>query len=116
MMKLTVQGALDKLSKHTSTFIQLFTHGTLEMEIFKPKEVDVQRPHAKDEVYVITTGSGHFLLENERTPVQAGDVLFVPAGARHRFVDFTDDFSTWVFFYGPEGGEKATSVHQPGSA
>ena len=23
------------------------------------------------------------------------------------FEDFTDDFSTWVFFYGPEGGEAA---------
>ena len=23
----------------------------------------------------------------------------------YRFVNFTDDFSTWVFFYGPDGGE-----------
>jgi hypothetical protein len=25
----------------------------------------------------------------------------------HRFLEFTDDFATWVFFYGPEGGEAA---------
>jgi hypothetical protein len=24
----------------------------------------------------------------------------------HRFEDFTEDFSTWVFFYGPVGGEE----------
>jgi hypothetical protein len=24
----------------------------------------------------------------------------------HRFEDFTDDFATWVIFYGPEGGER----------
>jgi len=23
----------------------------------------------------------------------------------HRFVDFTDDFTAWVVFYGPSGGE-----------
>ncbi len=25
---------------------------------------------------------------------------------RRRFIGFSDDFSTWVFFYGPEGGER----------
>ena len=34
-----------------------------------------------------------------------GDFLFVPARAEHRFLDFTDDFTTWVLFYGAEGGE-----------
>ena len=27
------------------------------------------------------------------------------AGEVHRFERFSDDFATWVFFYGPEGGE-----------
>ena len=31
----------------------------------------------------------------------------VAAGAVHRFVDFSDDFQTWVVFWGPEGGETA---------
>jgi uncharacterized RmlC-like cupin family protein len=42
---------------------------------------------------------------NERTPFRAGDVLFVCAGVPHRFENFSADFATWVFFYGPEGGE-----------
>ena len=37
--------------------------------------------------------------------VKAGDVLFVRAGAEHRFYDFTPDFETWVIFWGPKGGE-----------
>jgi hypothetical protein len=32
-------------------------------------------------------------------------VVFVAAGEHHRFVNFSGDFSTWVVFYGPEGGE-----------
>jgi hypothetical protein len=31
---------------------------------------------------------------------------FSPAGVPHLFEDFTDDFGTWVIFYGPEGGER----------
>jgi hypothetical protein len=43
---------------------------------------------------------------DSRHAFSAGDVLFVPAGVPHRFEDFTDDFGTWVIFYGPEGGER----------
>ncbi len=110
MVHFTVPGALDSLSKHPHTFIQLFTHGTLEVEIYKPKGIDLQQPHTRDEVYVVATGSGHFLLEGEKVACRAGDLLFVPAGARHRFVDFSEDFSTWVLFYGPPGGEKNEPV------
>ena len=50
-------------------------------------------------------GSGTFVHAGERTPFQAGDTLFVRAGIPHRFEDFTPDFATWVFFWGPKGGE-----------
>jgi hypothetical protein len=30
-----------------------------------------------------------------------------PYKVEHRFENFSDDFGTWVFFYGPEGGEGA---------
>lgn len=41
----------------------------------------------------------------EEYDVIAGDVLFVAAGVEHRFSNFSEDFVTWVFFYGPQGGE-----------
>jgi mannose-6-phosphate isomerase-like protein (cupin superfamily) len=37
---------------------------------------------------------------------RAGDLLFVPAGETHRFETFSGDFTAWVIFYGPEGGER----------
>ena len=34
--------------------------------------------------------------------VEAGDFLFVPTGSEHHFLDFTEDFSTWVIFFNKE--------------
>ncbi|MBO6585744.1 MAG: cupin domain-containing protein [Gracilimonas sp.] len=77
------------------------------MEYYKPDQTDKQQPHEQDEIYVVISGSGFFVNGDKRYPFEAGQVLFVPAGEVHRFEDFTEDFATWVFFYGPKGGEKA---------
>jgi mannose-6-phosphate isomerase-like protein (cupin superfamily) len=106
MTKLTIKDSLEKLAQHHGSFIKLFSHGTLEVEIYKPEKIDLQKPHTRDEIYVVSTGSGEFISGNAKGPIATGDVLFVPAGLDHRFVNFSDDFSAWVFFYGPEGGEK----------
>lgn len=104
-MKIGTKEALEKLKKESSPFLTLFEHGTLSVEIYKPEKVDLQQPHPRDEVYVIVSGSGEFLNDGVRTNFRPGDFLFVPAGNAHRFENFSDDFSTWVLFYGPEGGE-----------
>lgn len=84
----------------------LFTHGTLAVEIYAPRGTDPQQPHTRDEVYIVAQGSGEFVCAGEeRVRFTAGDLLFVPAKAAHRFENFTTDFYAWVIFYGPEGGE-----------
>ncbi len=105
-MKIGKKEALGKLSEFNVPFKTLFEHGTLSVEAYKPEKVDLQQPHSRDEVYIIISGSGEFLNNGERTTFTPGDFLFVPTGIEHRFKNFTDDFSTWVIFYGPEGGEK----------
>ena len=102
---ISLQKAKDALDKSGNPFQILFNHGSLSVELYKPHKVDNQSPHTRDEIYVIASGSGQFNLDGEKTFVKAGDFLFVPAKATHHFFDFTPDFSTWVFFYGPEGGE-----------
>ena len=88
-------------------FAEPFRHGSLVVEIYRPRGEDRQTPHTRDEVYVVISGSGYFVDAAESRPFESGEVLFVPAHAVHRFEDFSADFSTWVFFYGPEGGEAA---------
>ena len=90
-------------------YLTLFRHGTLEVEYYRPRKVDRQTPHDRDEVYVVIAGSGQFVNGDVQQAFGPGEVLFVPAGAEHRFVDFSEDFATWVFFYGPRGGEVRTA-------
>lgn len=94
------------LDENKSLFTEIFRHGTLVVEFYKPEKIDLQKPHDRDEVYVIATGIGVFDLNGKKWNFKPGDFLFVPAGAEHRFEEFSDDFATWVFFYGPAGGEK----------
>ncbi|MEL7006382.1 MAG: cupin domain-containing protein [Bacteroidota bacterium] len=101
-MKLTPENALEALQAVPEKFATLFTDKTLEIEIYKPEKVDPQQPHKRDEIYVIISGTGTFYDEGKTTNFKPGDLLFVPAGNNHRFQNFTDDFSTWVIFYGPE--------------
>jgi mannose-6-phosphate isomerase-like protein (cupin superfamily) len=86
--------------------VTLFDRGTLSLELYAPQGRDDQKPHTQDELYVVVAGHGEFVNGAERHPFQAGDVIFVPAGVEHRFEQFSDDFQTWVIFYGPQGGEQ----------
>ena len=106
-MQISQQSALDRLTGSNRLFLELFSHGTLSLEVYKPIGVDHQQPHDRDEVYVVMSGRGEFINGNTRSNFEAGDFLFVRAGVEHRFVNFTDDFATWVIFYGPVGGEVA---------
>jgi mannose-6-phosphate isomerase-like protein (cupin superfamily) len=100
--------ALNTLEKSNQEFKIFFQHGTLSVELYKPHIIDKQNPHDRDEVYIIASGAGKFILENKETDIKAGDFLFVPARAQHKFIQFTNDFSTWVLFYGPKEGENGT--------
>ena len=95
----------ERLGSSPQPFVTALAHGTMSVELFAPRGADTQQPHAQDELYIIRQGSGWFFHEGERVSCKAGDVLFVRAGAEHRFTDFTPDFETWVIFWGPDGGE-----------
>lgn len=106
--RVTIAEALDAVSKITTGLpsAAVFEHGSLQVKMYRPAGQDLQKPHTRDELYVIARGSGWFVNGTDHHPFQTGDVLFVPAGVTHRFEEFTDDFCVWVMFYGPEGGEK----------
>jgi len=79
----------------------------MRVGLYAPKGTDDQTPHDQDELYIIASGSGWFVKGMDRIAFAPQDVLFVEAGVDHRFEDFSGDFSTWVVFWGPTGGELA---------
>jgi mannose-6-phosphate isomerase-like protein (cupin superfamily) len=59
---------------------------------------DPQKPHQEDEVYYVLAGRGRFRAGTEDLAVEAGSVLFVPAGQPHHFHDIAEDLRLLVFF------------------
>lgn len=105
-IKISLSDANELLKNSGNEFIELFGHKSLMVELYKPEKVDRQQPHVRDEIYIVISGSGMYYCNGLTVSFDKGDFLFAPAGVRHRFEDFTDDFEAWVMFYGPEGGEK----------
>lgn len=106
LWRATVEQAATRPVSEGQRSVEVMSHGTMQVKFYAPRGTDVQTPHTRDELYVVALGSGAFVNGDRRHPFEAGDILFVPAGVEHRFEDFTDDFATWVVFYGPEGGER----------
>ena len=105
-IKVSLEEAKKQLNHESmNKFTTVMQHGTMKVEFYKPEKVDLQKPHIQDEIYVITSGTGIFIRNEEKVSFKPNDVLFVPAGVEHRFEKFTDDFTTWVIFYGKDGGE-----------
>ena len=88
-------------------FARLMHHGSMAVEVYAPKGTDAQQPHTQDELYFVQCGHGEFVNGEDRHRFEPGDAFFVPAGQVHRFENFSNDFATWVVFYGPMGGEQA---------
>ena len=88
-------------------FAQAFHEDDLRLGMYAPRGDDPQQPHTQDELYFVIRGTGRFVNGNRIESFGPGDAIFVPAGVLHRFEDFSDDFATWVVFWGSEGGEAA---------
>lgn len=119
-LRVTIADALQTLPDAGRSTALMMSYGTMEVRWFAPQMPDPQTPHDRDELYIIVSGTGMFVRGvdaapfddvtlmvqgADRVPFGPGDALFVPAGAVHRFEEFSEDFACWVMFYGPEGGE-----------
>lgn len=90
-------------------FATVLAGGTMQVEVFAPgsnaDRRDRQQPHSQDELYFVHGGEGEIIINGQRFEAAAGDAFFVAAGVAHHFENFSEDFVTWVVFYGPQGGE-----------
>lgn len=85
--------------------VPILSHGSMDAELYSPIVSDQQKPHDRDEIYVVAQGEGEFFNGESVINVIPGSFIFVPAGTQHCFQNFTSGFSVWVILYGPKGGE-----------
>lgn len=103
-----IPGAASQEWPQGERYAEAFAHGSMSVGLYAPVGADPQRPHAQDELYIIRSGAAEFSVAGEVRRCVVGDVLFVAAHVEHRFLKPSDDFSAWVVFWGPKGGEQAT--------
>ncbi len=106
-------GVAENLARIPATGVlstAVYEHGTMRLKLYAPRGSDPQQPHSQDELYLVHAGRGRFRCGAEVTGFGPGDVLFVPAGAVHRFEDFSDDLVVWVVFWGPAGGDAGNRI------
>ncbi len=99
---ISIETAENLLQKETNRFVKVIENKTMSVEYFAPKNIDTQSPHQQDELYIIIEGTSDFFRDGETIQCKKGDVIFVPAKMEHRFINFSEDFATWVVFYGEE--------------
>ena len=90
-------------------FFYPLRHGSMRVGVYAPSGIDDQDPHEQDELYIVRRGTAEMVKGAERFAVKPDDLIFVEAGAAHRFEAMSEDFLTWVIFWGPRGGEQSPS-------
>jgi quercetin dioxygenase-like cupin family protein len=78
---------------------------SLSMGLYRLKagQLDEQKPHAEDEVYLVISGKASFRSGGQEQAVVPGSLIFVERTVEHRFVDISEDLTVLVFFAPPEG-------------
>jgi mannose-6-phosphate isomerase-like protein (cupin superfamily) len=84
-------------------YLEFLRTGSFELGLYElpAGSDDLQKPHAEDEVYVVLSGRGRFLVDGDDVAVGPGSVLFVAKGVVHRFHSIEEDLSIFVAFAPP---------------
>lgn len=83
-----------------SPWLPFLRRPTLSMGVYRLQAGgrDGQSPHAQDEVYYIAEGKAVLQVEDDQVPVEPGSVVYVRAGAEHRFHSIEEELVVLVFF------------------
>ena len=59
---------------------------------------DLQEPHELDEIYFVLEGDAQLIVEEDTVKINKTDILFVPAYAKHKFINIQSTLKLLVFF------------------
>jgi mannose-6-phosphate isomerase-like protein (cupin superfamily) len=98
--KLALTDCMKALVAGPHPYATCFERDDARLVLYAPKGEDLQTPHTQDELYIVISGHGRLRRKDEVVDFKPGDVLFVAAREDHKFIEFSDDFSTWAIFWG----------------
>ena len=95
-----LQDLLAKRKERGDLYLQFLSMQNLSVGLYELEAgaSDPQRPHTEDEVYYVLRGRGTIRVGNEVSEVKPGSIVFVAAGADHKFFNIQADLSILVFF------------------
>jgi quercetin dioxygenase-like cupin family protein len=91
---------LKQAGQHDRRYLEFLRKPSMSLGIYTlpAGASDGQSPHKQDEVYYVLRGKGKLRVENEVQPAVPGAILFVAAGAAHKFVEIEEELTLLVFF------------------
>ncbi len=75
---------------------------SLGLYVLPKGDTDPQLPHVEDEVYYVVSGAATLRVGSEDRPVKPGSLVYVEAGAEHKFHSITENLTLLVMFAPPQ--------------
>jgi mannose-6-phosphate isomerase-like protein (cupin superfamily) len=84
-------------------YLEFLRSETFELGLYElaAGSEDGQKPHDEDEIYVVLSGRGRFVVDGDDVAVGPGSILLVEKHAVHRFHSIEEDLSIVVAFSPP---------------
>lgn len=83
-----LESLVKELSNNDAYFLEFLNSKSIISGIIRlrPGENDDQEPHPLDELYYIIDGDGYIEINQENHPIKKGDIIFIPATVKHKFL------------------------------
>jgi mannose-6-phosphate isomerase-like protein (cupin superfamily) len=86
-------------------------HSQVVVMAIQPGDDIGEETHDGDQILLFVEGEGRAILEGQSEPIRAGDLVFVPAGTLHNFVNAGPEPLRLVTVYAPREHPDGT-VHE----
>ena len=92
--------SLAKAHPQGKSYFEILRVPSMSLGIYKLSAggADPQNPHKQDEVYYVLSGKAKLRVEDKGVSAVPGSILFVEAGAEHKFVEIEEDLTLLIFF------------------
>ena len=90
----------NQFTEHGQPYFEFLRVPSMSLGLYRLPigKTDLQSPHKQDEAYYVLSGKAHLEVNGQREAAIPGSILFVEAGAAHKFVDIEEDLELLVFF------------------